>query len=115
MVPSERTCVVCRSKGAKSSLARLVLSGNALVWDTEHALPGRGAYVHMKPECLSKMTQPARWERALRAPSEAVEVASLRKVAAELMESACRPGGPAGELSQAPARRGRMFMFRKGK
>jgi predicted RNA-binding protein YlxR (DUF448 family) len=63
---SERTCCVCRSKGGKQELARLVFFEGGLVWDELQRAPGRGAYVHLKPDCLSKMGQAVRWERALR-------------------------------------------------
>jgi predicted RNA-binding protein YlxR (DUF448 family) len=63
---SERTCCVCRSKGGKEELARLVFFEGVLVLDELQRAPGRGAYIHRHPDCLSKMGQVARWERALR-------------------------------------------------
>jgi predicted RNA-binding protein YlxR (DUF448 family) len=60
---SERTCCVCRSKREKRLLARIVSVDDALVWDVHQNLPGRGGYVHLTPECVLKMGEPARWER----------------------------------------------------
>jgi predicted RNA-binding protein YlxR (DUF448 family) len=80
---SERTCCVCRSKGGKRELARLVCSAGHLVWDEHQRAKGRGAYIHPTSECLSKMGQTARWERSLRLSSgtlSAVEVSALARV-----------------------------------
>lgn len=59
---------------------RVVLRGNALVLDEQQALPGRGGYVHRSVDCASKMAQPGRWERALRAASGSVDAAEVRRV-----------------------------------
>ena len=64
------------------------MRGNALVWDERHVLPGRGAYVHVEVECLSKMSQVGRWERAFRKVSGSLDAAALRQVVGRLMESA---------------------------
>jgi predicted RNA-binding protein YlxR (DUF448 family) len=45
---------------------RLVYFEGILVWDERQRAEGRGAYLHRNPECISKMGQTARWERALR-------------------------------------------------
>lgn len=80
MKRSERTCCVCRSKGGKSELARLVLVEGSLVWDKQQCASGRGAYIHLRPDCLSKMAQVSRWERALKLPAgtlKPIEVSAL--------------------------------------
>jgi len=77
---SERTCCVCRSKGGKQELARLVFFEGALMWDEWQRAPGRGAYVHLTAECLSKMSNVTRWERSLRLPPGTVH----RTLVAEL-------------------------------
>ncbi len=61
---------------------RLVYFEGSLVWDEQQRAEGRGAYVHRTPECLSKMGQTARWERALRLSSgsiSSIEVGALSK------------------------------------
>jgi predicted RNA-binding protein YlxR (DUF448 family) len=93
---SERTCCVCRSKGGKEELARLVYSGGSLVWDEQLSAPGRGAYVHHHPECLSKLSQIARWERSLRLPSGTLNSAQVgdlaRMMLARIMRGESAPG-----------------------
>lgn len=48
-----RTCVGCRRPATKSSLVRLVLARGHVVVDGRQRLPGRGAYVHPNPACLT--------------------------------------------------------------
>jgi predicted RNA-binding protein YlxR (DUF448 family) len=84
---SERTCCVCRSKGGKDELARLTFVGGMLFWDRDLSAPGRGAYVHQKPECLSKFSQSARWERSLRLTSGTLKAAQVSDLARLMLES----------------------------
>jgi predicted RNA-binding protein YlxR (DUF448 family) len=84
---SERTCCVCRSKGGKEELARLVFADGALVWDRDFGAPGRGAYVHRHLECLSKFSQVARWERSLRLTSGTLKAAQVSELARLMLES----------------------------
>ncbi|MEY4668239.1 MAG: hypothetical protein RL518_938 [Pseudomonadota bacterium] len=81
----ERTCCICRSKGDKRTLIRLVAQGSALVFDEHQRLPGRGGYVHATIECLSKMGQAQRWERALRLKGASLEASQVSRVVMELM------------------------------
>ena len=85
MAGQERTCVVCRAKGTKGALVRVVLREGAIVLDPNQDLPGRGGYVHRSIGCASKMAQPGRWERALRAEPGAVRAEDLRRAAHGLM------------------------------
>ncbi len=96
MVGQERTCVVCRAKGTKSSLVRVVLRDGAPVLDLDQKLPGRGGYVHRSLDCASKMAQPGRWERALRAAQGSVRAEDIRRAAHDLM------GTLRGELPVEP-------------
>ena len=82
----QRTCCICRAKAPKGELVRMVVSDLALRWDENHRLPGRGAYVHRRVECLSKMNQPAKWKRALRVEKVRVDFDSLPLIAKALME-----------------------------
>ena len=61
--------------------------------DDGQRLPGRGAYVHPAIECLTKMGQAHRWERALRLKGVSLEASQVSRVAMELM---ARVNGSAG-------------------
>ena len=81
----ERTCCICRSKEDKRTLIRLVAQGGMLVVDEHQQLPGRGGYVHATVECLSRMGQPQRWERAFRLKGASLEASQVSRVVVELM------------------------------
>lgn len=55
----QRTCVGCREVLPKRSLIRIVRSEQGVDVDPTSKLPGRGAYIHARPEC---------WEAALKGP-----------------------------------------------
>lgn len=111
MAGQERTCVICRSRTTKATLARVVMCGNAPVWDKDQRLPGRGAYVHVSVECLSKMAQAGKWERALRVKPGALDVVALRSVVTTLM--AATPGVPGSSSGNSPiGRKGMKGMLR---
>lgn len=52
-----RTCLGCRGRENKADLIRLVRGDGAILVDVRQTAPGRGGYLHRKPEC---------WEQALR-------------------------------------------------
>jgi predicted RNA-binding protein YlxR (DUF448 family) len=81
----ERTCCICRSKGDKRTLIRLVAQDGVLIIDDQHRLPGRGGYVHPTIECVSRMGQPQRWERAFRLKGASLEASQVSRVVMELM------------------------------
>ncbi len=83
-----RTCCVCRATDEKSRLVRLVVRERALVIDDDQSMPGRGAYVHLAIECLSKMGQAQRWERALRVKGTSLDASQVSGVAMTLMARA---------------------------
>ena len=47
-----RTCLGCGQKGLKGDLVRIVLQDGALMVDAQGGLPGRGAYVCPREECV---------------------------------------------------------------
>jgi predicted RNA-binding protein YlxR (DUF448 family) len=100
---AERTCCICRSTAEKSLLVRLVVHEGALVVDDLQRLPGRGAYIHLAAECLSKMGQAQRWERALRVKGSSLEASQVSSVAMKLMG---RVNGSAGMPSGVFAGKG---------
>ncbi|WP_183319236.1 YlxR family protein [Flexivirga oryzae] len=70
-----RTCVGCRARDERSALLRVVaLAGNdaahddvaGLVPDERGRLPGRGAWLHPRPDCLDLADQRRAFPRALR-------------------------------------------------
>jgi predicted RNA-binding protein YlxR (DUF448 family) len=82
--PPVRTCVGCRERGAKSDLLRVVAvaSGQenwSVVADEQARRPGRGAYVHLTPECLDRAERRRAFSRALRLEG-ALDVTVLREM-----------------------------------
>jgi uncharacterized protein len=61
-----RTCVGCKGRAAKSSLLRLVATGDGIIPDPQARLPGRGAYLHPSLECLELAQRRRAFPRALR-------------------------------------------------
>lgn len=51
-----RMCIGCREREPAHTLARFVRSPqkNGIIRDSRRAMPGRGAYAHADPSCLSK-------------------------------------------------------------
>ncbi len=87
---SERTCCICRSKADKRDLARMVCRDGVLLWDEAQMSPGRGAYVHVNPDCASRMAQSARWEHALRLSRGSLRSEQVGQVARMILEEAHR-------------------------
>ena len=50
-----RTCVVCGKKAGRGELIRLVLRDGKPVADHDKRMPGRGAYVCRKVECMKNL------------------------------------------------------------
>lgn len=74
-----RQCLGCREQKAKKELIRVVRSPEgAITLDFRGKLPGRGAYVCPRPECLNKAIKAHALERALSCPIPA-EVYDLLK------------------------------------
>jgi len=61
-----RRCLGCRRSDAKDNLLRVVAVENRLVVDRESVLPGRGAYVHPDPKCISHSLHRNVWPQALK-------------------------------------------------
>lgn len=66
----ERTCVGCRSKAHRSDLVRLVAedsgTGVRVRLDRGAVAPGRGAWLHERPDCLDRALARRAVTRALR-------------------------------------------------
>jgi predicted RNA-binding protein YlxR (DUF448 family) len=62
----QRTCIVCGRKKAKSELLRLVLnSEDEVCLDWRQRCDGRGSYVCLRPECLTRVNL-ARLQKAFK-------------------------------------------------
>jgi len=51
----QRTCVGCRRRVDKVDLLRIVGTGGSLAVDPAGTAPGRGAYVHLRAECVTAL------------------------------------------------------------
>jgi uncharacterized protein len=63
-----RTCVACREEGTKDELVRLVRGAGGVEVDLSGRAPGRGAYLHRRPECLELARKRGALARALSSP-----------------------------------------------
>ncbi|WP_308116984.1 YlxR family protein [Pseudonocardia sp. WMMC193] len=73
-----RTCVGCRRREQATGLLRVVVVDGTLVPDPRRRLPGRGASVHPRPECLDRAERRSAFPRALRVPGP-LDTAAVRK------------------------------------
>lgn len=72
-----RTCVGCRARASKASLARVVSSAQGVMLDRSGFALGRGAYVHRDPECAQAASRPGVLAAALRTGVSSEEVGRL--------------------------------------
>jgi predicted RNA-binding protein YlxR (DUF448 family) len=70
-----RTCIGCRTREEKARLLRLVARGAVVVVDLRQIQPGRGAYLHPRPECLEQALKRRSLGRALRSEIDAQRAA----------------------------------------
>ena len=61
-----RTCVGCRQRETRKSLIRLVLVDTKITIDSDKKLPGRGAWLHAKTDCLQLALNRKAFGRALK-------------------------------------------------
>ena len=61
-----RTCIGCRIQDEKARLLRIVAYDDAVAIDFHQIQPGRGAYLHHRPECLEQALKRRSLGRALR-------------------------------------------------
>ncbi len=61
-----RTCVACGRKEPQDELLRFALSGDRVLWDLSRRLPGRGAYICPRQECLDALTRDRKKGRIFR-------------------------------------------------
>ncbi|WP_091676609.1 YlxR family protein [Amycolatopsis marina] len=61
-----RTCVGCKQRALAGELLRVVAEDGRVVVDERRRLPGRGAWLHLDPECLAKAERRRAFPRTLR-------------------------------------------------
>jgi predicted RNA-binding protein YlxR (DUF448 family) len=74
-----RTCVGCRQRAAASELLRVVAVEGQLLPDLRARLPGRGAHLHPRPDCLQAAERRKAFPRALRVPGP-LDTAAVRRL-----------------------------------
>ena len=112
MKETTRSCIFCRRKGAKQSLLRFVVKNGLIVWDSEHSISGRGAYMHPTVECWSHMREIGRWEHAFRLAADrpivrgeeasAALMALMEAVRGSIPEIATKESNPDTKLRGKP-------------
>jgi len=81
----QRTCVACRTTGAKRGLVRIVRSGEGRVEvDETGKKPGRGAYLCRARDCWETALKRKTLEHALKTPIIVEDREALLAYAAEL-------------------------------
>jgi uncharacterized protein len=70
-----RTCIGCRSREEKVRLIRIVLRDLGVAVDVRQREPGRGAYLHPRPECLEQALKRRSLGRALRSEIDGQQAA----------------------------------------
>jgi len=61
-----RTCIGCRGRASQADLVRLVWTSDGVRSDPTRRRPGRGAYLHVDPDCLALAVRRRAVGRALR-------------------------------------------------
>ena len=70
-----RTCIGCRSREEKVRLIRIVPRNGGVAVDVRQHEPGRGAYLHPRPECLEQALKRRSLGRALRSEIDGQQAA----------------------------------------
>ena len=86
-----RTCVGCRERAAKVELLRVVAVDGVLIPDPAGRLPGRGASLHPRPDCLNAAVRRRAFARALRV-NGSVDVSAVADYVTSRSSSANRAG-----------------------
>jgi predicted RNA-binding protein YlxR (DUF448 family) len=108
-----RTCVGCRGRDAKTHLVRVAMShdrpgnsGGRIDVDLRARQPGRGAYVHLRSECMEQALGKGGLGRALRTRVDRAHTTALRQSLFALLAPSAPGNLPgSGEPSIAPHER----------
>jgi predicted RNA-binding protein YlxR (DUF448 family) len=97
-----RTCVGCRGRDIKALLVRVAVAGGGLDVDVRARRPGRGAYVHLRPDCVERALDKGNLGRALRTRVDRAHTTALRQSLFALLAPSS-PGNlpPSGESAQS--------------
>ncbi|MEO6823064.1 MAG: YlxR family protein [Candidatus Nanopelagicales bacterium] len=90
--PSWRTCVGCRTRADRPELVRVVMAQGACVPDVAARLPGRGAWLHRRLDCLDLAERRRALPRALRVPAP-LDVSAVRDWLASMLDQHADPPG----------------------
>ena len=88
-----RMCLVCRERAEKGSLLRVVREGTQLRLDRAQRHCGRGAYLHPRWQCWSRIDGAKGWERALRLPRGSLSSEDLLALRDVLRQAVCEVAG----------------------
>ena len=99
-----RTCVGCRGRDTKALLLRVAMAGGRLDVDVHARRPGRGAYVHLRPDCVERALDKGNLGRALRTRVDRSHTTALRHSLFALLAPSS-PGNlpPSGESAEPGA------------
>ena len=70
-----RTCIGCRIRDEKHRLIRIVVRDRSVAVDLQQTQPGRGAYLHPRPECFERALKRRSLGRALRSEIDGQQAA----------------------------------------
>ncbi len=79
---TQRMCMVCRERAEKELLLRIVRTKQGeIALDSAGCLPGRGAYLCKKSECINQAQKRKALERAFSCKVDPAVYEALQKVA----------------------------------
>ncbi|MGI6077048.1 MAG: RNase P modulator RnpM [Fastidiosipilaceae bacterium] len=95
----QRMCIACRQMMPKQTLIRVVAGPEGgLRLDERGKLPGRGAYICKKQDCLNKAIGERRIEQHLKQRFLQSEVNALEKEMKKLIERETSPAAPPKDI-----------------
>ena len=95
-----RTCIGCRKVSSMRDLVRWVVAAGeghkTLTLDHDRRLPGRGAWVHLHPTCVTQAVNRRSFPRALRyaGPIDMTEIHTWLEASVVDQESGFEADGP---------------------
>lgn len=100
----QRTCIACRGSFDKHDVVRIVAGPEGIVTDSREKLPGRGAYVCPRRECIQKALGRDNLPRALHRPGITIPrvedfIRQLTSAVTERIKSLVSMAAKAGKLA----------------
>lgn len=84
----QRVCIACREAAGKRGLIRIVRTTGGVEIDLSGKMPGRGAYLHPRPDCWKNALETNRIGQSLRTKVSAEAIQKLETFSATLTEPA---------------------------